>query len=358
MKWEIGPVSALIVGLILLSGCGRTEPLSVEQAVRAWSRDESPGTSASAFAAAKRSANAVSDLQQLASDPTETVRRRAFAILVQGYDLPAFAWFPPGAADTSAEVRQIALVGMSKSRDRRAHPIFLRLLTEDPDRYVRCRCAEGLGATHEPRYGKALAAAATMDVEADVRSTAVWMLDELGDPAAIPLLMHIYAEEKCANVRATAARSLAGLKAVQAIDLLILGLNDPVAEVRAWSAHALGLLAAKTAVPGLIALQNDADALVREKLAAALGLIADERASDPLLSLLSDQSARVRSLAASSLRSFQDPPVTAALLIALNDPSSLVIHSAISSLEVRTLTLDQQRQLGQAKEHSLQHVSQ
>jgi HEAT repeat protein len=327
----------------ILLGCGRTEPLSLEQAVREWANNESATASDVARSAAMRSPNAVTILRGLGADPAEMVRRRAFTILVQGYEVPDFDWFLSGVTDTSSEVRQLAIVGMGKSRDRRAYPVFIRLLFEDPDPYVRCRSAEELGETRNPQFEINLTRAATMDVSPDVRSTAVWMIEFMGNPASIPLLIQIYTDEKSSNVRATAARSLAGLRAISAITPLIHGLRDPDAEVRAWSVHALGLLSAKEAVPGLIALQSDSDSRVREMVAAALGLIVDELGREPLLILLSDPMSRVRSLAASSLRSFRDDQVTAALLSTLDDPSTLVIFSAISSLEGRTLTPDQRQ---------------
>ncbi len=348
----IGALDIRVIALCLLfclSGCARKSPSTVDQSVRAWSKNDSTEASQNAFDAVAASSEAVSELKSLAGDPSEIVRRHALTLLVQGYTLPDFDWFVPGLNDPSPEVRSWSIVGLRKSRDVRALPIFERLLKEDQNPFVRCQCAMGLGEANDRRGDLPLIEAATMDLHPAVRGTAVWMLENIDRAAALPVVIRIYSDDKDGEVRATAARTLAALKANHAIPLLIAGLGDPVADVRAWSAEALGRLSAQVAVPDLILLMSDPDPLVRELTASALGAFADERANGTLLRSLSDLNDRVRFRVATALCSFRGDQVTMALLNTLDDPSVLVVQCAISSLAGRPLTGDQHERIRTVK---------
>ncbi len=114
-------------------------------------------------------------------------------------------------------------------------------------------------------------------------------------------------QSKEAVVRATAARRLGELQAVNALTLLTRALTDPSAQVRQEAARALGRLHRSEAVPALLtALKKDSDKNVRFYAAWALGEIKDPRAVDVLLQALNDPEWTVRNQAAWALHELHD----------------------------------------------------
>lgn len=119
------------------------------------------------------------------------------------------------------------------------------------------------------------------------RAAAILKLSREG-VAALPVLISAL-EDGDPEVRAAAARGLAGVGDPGATSALIGTLKDPVPPVRVEAAKALGAIRDKSAGPALVAALTDVESTVRMFAARSLGAIGFEGAIEPLLQLVQDK---------------------------------------------------------------------
>ncbi len=141
--------------------------------------------------------------------------------------------------------------------------------------------------------------------DADDRIRAIEVLGEIGMKAkeAVPVLITALKDQD-ADVRGSAAYAL-GEIGKEAVPTLIAALEDQEVFARSSAAYALGKIGkeAKEAVPALIKALEDQDANVRSSAVRALGEIVPgaKEAVLPLIGTLEDQDANVRSSAVRAL---------------------------------------------------------
>jgi HEAT repeat protein len=111
-------------------------------------------------------------------------------------------------------------------------------------------------------------------------------LGRIGDEAALPVILGA-AKDTNSTVRRFAVSALADMGKTphtpgrmghtQAIDALIVALDDPETDIRATAAMSLGLLGDRRAESAIIALLNDEEASVRAQAIIALGHLGSSR---------------------------------------------------------------------------------
>jgi HEAT repeat protein len=144
-----------------------------------------------------------------------------------------------------------------------------------------------------------------------VRESAAEALGALGDRAAVIPLAGLLGDPDW-QVRLAAASTL-GRIGSSAVDLMVTTLREGDKKVRAGIADLLGILRAREAVDPLIQALDDAGRLVRANAAAALGSIGDPRAVRPLVHSMQDPDRGVRNNAATALRCIGTPEALAAV---------------------------------------------
>jgi HEAT repeat protein len=113
-----------------------------------------------------------------------------------------------------------------------------------------------------------------------------------------------------AKTRLAVVEELADTFDEKAVNLLILALDDKVAEVRSVAAKTLVRYHDRRAVDPLIKRLNDSEPLTRAAAAETLGRLGDPQAVHPLMALLRDADPVVRGIAARSLNRLGWKPVT------------------------------------------------
>ena len=110
------------------------------------------------------------------------------------------------------------------------------------------------------------------------------------------------------RLRAVAARSIGVLGFSDALEVMIVCLDDPMAEVRWTAATVLGLLKDKAAVVPLLQHLSDKNSEVRRQAAFSLGFLGDPRAYDKLSRLVEeDENQNVQTAAAFSIQLLKKP---------------------------------------------------
>ena len=168
----------------------------------------------------------------------------------------------------------------------------------------------------------------------EVRRKAAYALGQIGDPAAITVLVQSLKDER-GEVRAAAASALVRMGSLT-VPELIRSLNSKDAVVRSTAAYALGRIGEPNAIPALVQLLNDERWEVRQNAASALGKI-DQSSQTVVFTLiqgLSDKHINVRISAASMLGQIGAPAEAAipGLAYALNHQQVTLRGTAAKAL--------------------------
>jgi HEAT repeat protein len=148
---------------------------------------------------------------------------------------------------------------------------------------------------------------ALRDTSAQVREMAALGLGVAEPDAALAPLIGVLSGDPGPRVRVMAAWALGELENQEAIESLSMALKDGPVPLRRAAASALGEIERPEAVPALIQALDDSDATVRTQAAWALGEIEDHSAVDALSrTLLTDQAAVVRVAAARALGTIEE----------------------------------------------------
>jgi len=137
-----------------------------------------------------------------------------------------------------------------------------------------------------------------------IRSQAALSLGWIGDSSVVAALIHVLKNDPSAKVRANAAMSLGQLGDEKVVDTLIGCLDDKDAFVRGIVIYSLGLMKAQQAIPVLLhVLANDPDKETRMAAADTLAQLDSPEVIKPLIvAYLSDPEKDVRDEALDSLQ--------------------------------------------------------
>ncbi|MHA6525875.1 HEAT repeat domain-containing protein [Tessaracoccus sp. G1721] len=166
------------------------------------------------------------------------------------------------------------------------------------------------------------------DPEPGVREAATWAITQRGDGVAGRLDSALATGDS--RARHALAHVLGKLRDPAAVPVLEGLLADEDAAVAAKAAFGLGQVGGAGALEALVVALGDPRSVVRDEVAASLARL--DGAVTPLVVALSDQRAPVRALAAEALGLTQDPSAAAPLARALTDPDEEVRFAALLSL--------------------------
>jgi hypothetical protein len=110
------------------------------------------------------------------------------------------------------------------------------------------------------------------DTDLNVRTQAVKILSEIGEPAVPPLIAALRDEHESVQMSAATALGKIGEPAKAAVPALVEALDDKSAKVRGWATWALGRIG-EPSVPMLIELIGDEDTELRRSAVSALEVI-------------------------------------------------------------------------------------
>jgi bilin biosynthesis protein len=205
----------------------------------------------------------------------------------------------------------------------------------DPRGLIRLRFAETLGEIGEP-VTPLVSNALANHSNVVVRRAAAKTLTIIGDPRAVPTLLHSFLNDEDTVVRSSSAGALArtGEAAVPAL-LEILASKDWPEDTKGQAAWALAFIGSEAAEHLYSALNSDS----LDVRCAVIGAIAhvaqeqgDEKSCSILVSALTDPEAIIRAEAASAFAQVNYPPAIAHLILATKDADLEVRKAAVSSL--------------------------
>ena len=173
-------------------------------------------------------------------------------------------------------------------------------LKDDEEWSVREQAANALGKLRAHKSVEPLVHALRHDKDGGVRTAAIWALERIGHPDAVPGLVDALMD---ATLREDAARVLKKLGDSRATTALVEGLHASNWIVRRHAAEALGKIGDPQSLDPLIEALADEDWLVRRNAAESLARLKDNRAIDPLVPLLEDENEMVRDTAEGALSS-------------------------------------------------------
>lgn len=156
------------------------------------------------------------------------------------------------------------------------------------------------------------------DADGAVRSLAIAALGELGDAAALELVL-AHLDDPLAEVREFAVIALGRIGGERAVRALARALRDARPEVRFQAVESYAEASPDDAPDLLVPMLGDADARVREHTLDALGALAAPETADAIAVALRDATSAVRFAAALALARLDDARGVAALVEALDE---------------------------------------
>ncbi len=213
-------------------------------------------------------------------------------------------------------VREDAALALGRSGDPRGVRPLIEAL-RDSDRAVQTAATSALASIGEAAVvdlGSCL-----RDPDLSVQEAAASILSSIADERVLdPLISALLSEDWV--VRMHASRAIGRLANPQAVDTLVLLLQDKVPTVRNEALAALKAMG-EQAVPPLLTALQEKDWRVRLKAIEALGVLGSQTAVQPLLDIVkNDPDTAVRQDAIRALGNIGDPSATGCLLRALNEP--------------------------------------
>jgi len=171
--------------------------------------------------------------------------------------------------DDNAAVRATALHALVDLEVADASDLAIRALS-DSDGFVRKTAAHQLAKLVDPAAAPALGERVVEDEDPGVRKEAAAALGAIGNADAVDHLV-IALEDPMGEVRLEATKGLAGRVPEAAVDALVsMVLQDPEWEIRVQAAMALGRSGREDVVPILQEAANDPNELVRAAVIEAL----------------------------------------------------------------------------------------
>jgi len=163
------------------------------------------------------------------------------------------------ATGSERRLREVAAWALAQVHGARSEPA-LRTLLAQGDPGVRAHAAIGLGASADPRVADMLEAAVQNERSPAVQAAAAWSLGEVGDDAAVPLLVSALrgAPPLVARASALALGALATQGATAGREALVEALFDPRPELRRAAADGLRGAAPVVTVASPVGISIDA----------------------------------------------------------------------------------------------------
>lgn len=166
-----------------------------------------------------------------------------------------------------------------------------------------------------------------------VRSNAIRIMGEVGDPSLLPDLAAALKDERV-EVRESAGRLLVRMGTAEQLPALREAATDKEGIVRGHAGAALARIGGEAEMEIVKRLlREDSESDVRASMAMAMGELGRPEFVPVLIESLADPSEAVRSQAATALGAIGDPSARPALESARNDPNEFVRMSVEGALQ-------------------------
>ncbi|NKB68665.1 MAG: hypothetical protein GKR89_16500 [Candidatus Latescibacteria bacterium] len=218
------------------------------------------------------------------SSPQQKVRLNASRTLVQ-FGSTSVAPLIERASNGSDRLQYIAAQILGQIGDIRATP-FLKDLLDHSNPDVREQGVRALGQLDDPAQIPLLGTVIADDPDPTIRERAAWSLGNLRDTTAVPHLV-LALDDSALPVRREALIGLRFLWNKAAVAATIAALDDRAEPIRFTAAQILGHHRTAAALAPLLHALDDSSLGVRAESARALGLLGDTTAVKPLEHLLS-----------------------------------------------------------------------
>jgi HEAT repeat protein len=230
----------------------------------------------------------------------------------------------------SAKVRLATIAAIRRTGRRELERELIEVARGDDDPMLRAAAFDTLRALGYTAAVPAALAAVT-DPHDAVRTEAIHLLGELGDPS-IAAELRATTSDGDPGPRAAAARALARTLGARAVPDLARLVTDPAPPVRAAAVDAAAEATLDGFVPSLLPLLADSDERVRIAAALALGGLATDEAADPMIRALDGASPALRDAIMVALTRL-DPDAARRLFAArIEDPDPEARAAAIRGL--------------------------
>ncbi len=259
-------------------------------------------------------------------DPKVAIRKEAVKGLGQ---LQADQAIDPLVAMLNGSEEMACLAATSLGligNERASAPLVEKFKTSSLPR--RLACGRALGHTGGTVAAEALVLAMA-DSNGRVRSVAISSLSAIGEPAIPAIIKGLECDQKA--ICEWAAKELGRLKAVQAVDALVVALDDGTEEFACLAAASLGLIGDERASVPLAKKYTATSGPLHLACGKALGHTGGPVAAEALVPSLTDDDADIHSVVTTSLFAIGEPAVPA-LLKALRNCDKVVRAGALSIL--------------------------
>jgi HEAT repeat protein len=241
----------------------------------------------------------------------------------------------------SWSVRKAAAEALWEVGEPAVDPLVKCLASNNPDQQY--WAIQVLGEIGDPRGVQPLIEKLKSEVQEEKRISCIKALGEIEDPAAIDALIDQLGHSSW-FVRRAAGEALWQIGPAAVGDLIRALKNDNV-DVRYWASKVLGEMQAKEAVEPLMVLMEDPEWSIRSGAAYSLGEIGDERAAETLLKFLEDPNEIVRKNVVIALGQIGDAKAIRSSEQALEDESEWVRRYAAETLDkIKDKRLDMEQQ--------------
>lgn len=151
------------------------------------------------------------------------------------------------------EIRLTACWILARLPNKRAARILLAILKDGEEvQEIRQAAAISLGLLGSKRVTKSLMSLLSEEKDSEIRESIVYALGFIGDKRAVDAVINVLGDrDEAARVRGQAAEVLAYLRDRQAVEPLLVTLEEESVEIRFWAVFALGELGDRRALPRL-----------------------------------------------------------------------------------------------------------
>ena len=214
-------------------------------------------------------------------------------------------------------------------------PLIEAMLHGGGSSVVQCQAAKSLGSIGDPQAIPPLIHALRSRPFGRLPATAASVLGDIGATSAIDPLADVLCGRVTARIRFAAAQALGGMRDARAVGCLVRHLHNHPVQVRVAAAAGLGKSGDARATQALIeALENDPETKVQSAAALALRSSLDDRAVPALIRVLKNQRCPLRVLRAviGSLGSLQDSSAVDPLIAMLSHKKTYIACAAARAL--------------------------
>jgi putative heme-binding domain-containing protein len=247
--------------------------------------------------------------------------------------------------DRSPEVRLAAVHGAQTARDPESVPVLAAMFENEKEASIQRAIIDAMGAIRGPVASTFVSSVLDRGASfSGMLTNAVAAAEQIGGQEMISALIRLAKSWNGVTARAAIIEALGGLKANEAIPLLVEFAHNSDAAMKEKVANALAAIGGDKAVTALIGMMSESDLASRKAVITALGNTKHKGTLEPLLSAWADKTTRTEAIMALTQR--PDLRALDAYLGGLDDKNSTIrdaARRAMQSIQREALPILEQR---------------